>query len=176
MAQQGASKDTWKCRLLSLPAEMENKIYRYTLTTPEDIEIRSAADLPVGPGLLRTCRRESRAARLLAVLCTAIANTLYPEIRPEAIGIYYHENDFAFPIQNFNADCYIKFCKSSRNRLMSSHIFRIYEARTGSWPNLVRWLKAWWDYECRSLEPPEKERRQGDTLCCPLVRYRPSRS
>ncbi|KAK4610579.1 hypothetical protein CLAFUW4_14140 [Fulvia fulva] len=154
MAQQGASKDTWKCRLLSLPAEMENKIYRYTLTTPEDIEIRSAADLPVGPGLLRTCR----------------------QIRPEAIGIYYHENDFAFPIQNFNADCYIKFCKSSRNRLMSSHIFRIYEARTGSWPNLVRWLKAWWDYECRSLEPPEKERRQGDTLCCPLVRYRPSRS
>ena len=61
-------------RLLALPAELKNEIYRFSLLVQGDITIPSTGPAPKLPALLSVCR----------------------EIRRDALQIYYQENDFWF--------------------------------------------------------------------------------
>ena len=66
------------CRILALPAELRNEIYRYAII--EDGQIEVTLEGPGEPELLRTCG----------------------EIRQEAITIYYTENHFVLQIEDWD--------------------------------------------------------------------------
>jgi len=72
--------------LLKLPGELRNRIYRLTLASGPDSEVRiDEGDVPE-PNLLLTCH----------------------EIRAEAISIYYGKNLFRTPIKNLDSTLLMK--------------------------------------------------------------------
>lgn len=109
--------------LFTLPAEIRNKIYRYTLTSPSKIAV-TAHGLRE-PALLSTCR----------------------PIRTEAASIFYYENTFAIDNNNYNSDALRRWAKKSRQistQLLSSGrpaAVRSCRSERPNWPNLERWLK-----------------------------------
>lgn len=112
-------------RLLSLPAELRNKIYRLSLLESRRIMIGSAYPLPSQPGLLQTCR----------------------QLRLESSNIYYKENRFRHIIVEFDSRLYRKWYQSSRKRAKCHTSFHIYESK--KWSNLMEWLEAWYHKTCR---------------------------
>lgn len=116
-----------KHMLLSIPPEMRNRIYRAALLVDDEIVIPPDGPPPEEPALLRTCS----------------------QIRAEAMSIYYKENRFLVHINKTNADVYIKWCKASEHRMGTSHDFS--SDGEVSWPNLMRWLEAYFKRECIGL-------------------------
>ena len=64
-----------ECHLLALPGELLNKIYKYAVVSPGEIELK--ANGPGEPALLKACVRT----------------------RCEAGGLYYYHNKFIFLIK-----------------------------------------------------------------------------
>ncbi|KAK5127349.1 hypothetical protein LTR85_006688 [Meristemomyces frigidus] len=115
-----------ECRLLALPPEMRNRIYRACLVEG-DISIHSddaGNDLPTEPAILRTCR----------------------QIRDEAESILYQENTFDFTVEDHDASNYVKWCRSAERRRECKHTFNLNEGST-NWSNLEKWMVAWWSGE-----------------------------
>lgn len=113
-----------RCTFLSLPPEMRNKIYRFTLVETDKISIPPNGPLPAEPGLLSTCT----------------------QIRAEASGMYYKQNKFLFAINRHDACQYIKWCRSSESR---RHVNQsILVSRLTNWPNLLHWLDCYYHDQC----------------------------
>ncbi|KAK4610581.1 hypothetical protein CLAFUW4_14138 [Fulvia fulva] len=116
--------DSRDSRLLSLPAELRNKIYRLVLVEDSEIIIPPWGPLPAPPGLLAT-------------------NT---QIRNEASSIYFQENNFHFVIYESNAVFFLTFRDSSRAQAYHAQISRgIIEPTSPSWENAKIWLRAFYD-------------------------------
>ncbi|CAK4034157.1 Hypothetical predicted protein [Lecanosticta acicola] len=81
MAQPSSSSDSGKCKLLELPAELRNDIYRLVLVPEDDAAVDIDANGYDRPGLLSTCK----------------------QIYYEARKIFYAENKFMFLVAGFDA-------------------------------------------------------------------------
>ena len=106
-------------RLLCLPAELRNTIYRYTLLEPLAINIRVGRQ---APPLLQTCR----------------------QVRKEAVSIYWTENSVLAIVVDFHhaIPCFLKQvvrrypadkqAGGDRNYMLTGNPY---------WNNLMRWMK-----------------------------------
>lgn len=120
-----------------LSPELRNEIYRLVIPTGCSFYIDdryASPDTGAEPAVLRTNR----------------------QIRNEAITIYYQENEWNFPMRNFDAGCYIEWSWKSPFRLGAnirwSHklsfaitIFTVHAsgcAVRAIWPSLMHWLEA----------------------------------
>lgn len=118
------AKDSRDSRLLSLPPEIRNSIYRYTLVeeeiciTPWDLSGASH------PALLEVNR----------------------QIRSEATEIHYKENRFSWRIDDFDSKLFRKWQGSSAARF-DARIVYTFSGRP-SFRNLMEWLKAYHEGEC----------------------------
>lgn len=108
-------------RLLDLPPELRNQIYRHVLHEPNKIVIPTHGPIPTEPGLVRTCR----------------------EIRAESLLIYYQENKFEFEVRSFDISTYLHWCMQSKIRRRRVRVWcRVFGVKAGFWPDLKMWLKA----------------------------------
>lgn len=111
-----------ECRLLALPPELRNCIYRYTLLEDGQIEFEKNVEIPLPPALLQTSH----------------------QVRTEAHNIYYRKNIFLFRIKDFDASLYIRWCalfpwnRSDRIEMHSSTNF----------DNLLQWMHALFNVKC----------------------------
>lgn len=138
-----APADPTKPSLLTLPPEMRNRIYRFTLVDdvqPIPMPAAATESWPAEPALLQTCS----------------------QIRFEASSIYYKENKFSIHIANNDAARYIKRCKSSPARRNSEHGLVLDGA--ANWANLEGWVQAWWRCECDLPIPAPEQEGQGEGL------------
>ena len=113
------SSNTQGSRLLSLPPEIRNIIYRYALVQGR-IEIHPPAhNSAEQPALLQVNRR----------------------IRNEASRIYYHENVYVWYIWDFNAKAFLKRQASSKAR-RQAHVKSQIRGRA-VWANLLEWIETY---------------------------------
>jgi hypothetical protein len=108
------------CRLLSLPGELRNRIYRYALHSERGIEIDKVRWSIHQPPLLKTCKT----------------------IRAEALRLFYMENKISTNIHDWDPIVKYKF-----QQLMAFHNVRPQQLNhyfTGgpNWKNLMDWLQA----------------------------------
>ncbi|KAK4504855.1 hypothetical protein PRZ48_002818 [Zasmidium cellare] len=108
------------CRLLKLPGEIRNRIYRFALVESGNLDIN-----PNGPGepaLLRVCRT----------------------VRNEGRSIYYTENVFTLKITEFNGAKYMPFMwQFDRYEPLVTKPNVMFDIRgRANWANLVEWVKA----------------------------------
>lgn len=124
-------------RLLSLPPELRNRIYRYALIADNGIVIQHQVSTPTIPSLLATCH----------------------QVRHEAYDIYFKENDFRFYITDFDATLLLRWCKTfgrSRISLVAQPgKYRLFTRMSSppavKWQNLIVWLKASFRGRCIGL-------------------------
>ena len=111
-------------KLLAIPGEIRNQIYRLVIVSDTKIRITSTP-IPE-PALLKTCQA----------------------IRREAIAVYYHENKFVVDCPDLNYSIYQEFNKKFDQHVIPSSvkaITRIFLSNRGSWTcktNLLEFLKA----------------------------------
>ncbi|KAK5127348.1 hypothetical protein LTR85_006687 [Meristemomyces frigidus] len=133
-------------RLLSLPPEMRNRIYRAVLVE-DGIRIEAPNHIPLPPALLQTCR----------------------QIRRECRGIFLKENEFMFDINDNDATLYIRWCRHFSASKDVSTTFDIEPSK--NWPNALVWMKAVFHHECTGPLPPpssadrDEQDRCTDVLC-----------
>lgn len=109
------------CTLLSLPGELRNRIYRYTLGSPQAIAVSSKGY--ERSGLLSACR----------------------QIRHEALQIFYHENAFDIAALELDSCVLAQWCAvldkldiNPRRVTMCPSI-----RQTAHWRNLMTWIYQW---------------------------------
>ncbi|KAF2161602.1 hypothetical protein M409DRAFT_58992 [Zasmidium cellare ATCC 36951] len=113
-------------RLLALPGELKNRIYRLALLQPKDTPILiTSTGYDLGGGLLQTSK----------------------QIRSEALKIFYYENQFKHTVQRLDVSPAIHFCRtlakvdlgppSKQHRV--SLLVEVF--LTPHWPNLLEWLR-----------------------------------
>ena len=132
MERESGYQDSRESRLLSLPPEIRNLIYRYALVEGE-INIGHPHVLPTLPGALQVNK----------------------QVRSETLDIYYKENVFVWYIDQFNADALTQWCLSSWDRYFAQMSFALTVYRKVSWTNVLRWLRAYYDFEVIGITPPE---------------------
>ena len=148
--------------LLALPAELRNRIYRHAL-----VEKRRIA-----PGMTNTRGETSKIVEYVAKVIWiyhdyhlgVVEHHQQPgllqachQIRAEATGIYYKENDFSVIIPEFDATKYLRWCRlSPEHRDCKPDIMPYceYPASENGWTeehsqNLIVWLEAVWKGECQ---------------------------
>lgn len=105
-------------RLMALPGELRNMIYRHVLVEQGRIVVRSTG--PGQPGLLAACKA----------------------IRKEAGSIYYIENEFTLLLTDFDGAAFSHF-KLQYDRCPTIGRMTHYYQFGGrpNWANLVRWLE-----------------------------------
>lgn len=107
-------------RLLSIPGELRNRIYRLAIIEPDSIIIDRTSWASHQPALLKTCK----------------------QIRVEALPLFYVESKISADIHHWNP-----VAKDRVNRLMMSYNIKsphVYYYFSGlpNWTNLLAWLKA----------------------------------
>jgi hypothetical protein len=111
---------TTSCRLLSLPGELRNRIYRFALHSERTIEVDKVRWPLHQPPLLKTCKT----------------------IRAEALRLFYTENKISTNIHDWDPIVKYRF-----QQLMAIHNIRpqhLHHYFTGvpNWKNLTDWLRA----------------------------------
>ncbi|KAK5136979.1 hypothetical protein LTR08_001486 [Meristemomyces frigidus] len=109
------------CRLLSLPGELRNSIYRYALVNANGVCITSSG--PGEPALLR--------------ICTAL--------RKESRAIYYSENNFRLHVHSYKGAWCAKFDAQYRPfqpAFPGKARFGFLMGGEPNWENLLEWVKA----------------------------------
>lgn len=134
---QDVAEEPVRPMLLSIPAEIRNRIYRMVLVKGDWTRVKVNAPPPKDPALLQTCR----------------------QIRAKSIELYYKENDFLFHIAKFDASKYIAWRKLSKYRKKHGVFFWISSSR--NWSNLLQWLKAWWYSEADCVKPADDASESG---------------
>lgn len=112
------SQDPPKPALLSLPAELRNRIYRLALVQDAEIRIAPSHSPPPEPALLSTCR----------------------QVRGEARNIYYQDNTFLFGVSDFDAAMLVTFESRSRTHRRANHSLAL--GGGPNWANLKAWIRA----------------------------------
>jgi hypothetical protein len=107
-------------RLLSLPGELRNRIYRFAIIGHRALEIDAARWSTHQPPLLKTCK----------------------QVRHEALRLFYIENKISTDIHDWNP-----IVKYNFQQLMLAHKVRPanlhhYFSGGPNWGNLMNWLKA----------------------------------
>lgn len=120
-----------KCRLLLLPPELRNVIFRYVLVEDGNITIAAYGPLPAQPGLLSTCS----------------------QLRKENSSVYYQTLYFVFIVEDHNASTFMKWHLSSEQRRNCNYGYSIQPGQT-NWPNLRPWLKAFHEGQCDGVGFP----------------------
>lgn len=127
--------------LESLAAELRNRIYRYVLVSPKEVDVTETQ--PAQPPLLRVNRK----------------------IRTGTLSIFYEENDFScnlFACEGAKAipftKVYKKYVKQDKFRFQ----FGIYDYP--NWDNLLLWLKACHDKVLDFIRPTDVESPLGTVL------------
>ena len=108
------------CRLLKLPAELRNCIYRLALVQEGDIVYNK--DGYARPAVLNTCKK----------------------IRSEALKIFYYENTFISTISNYDVTAVEKFYQLEVTIGLTSAKVQTFTQVSGyptSWARLLRWLR-----------------------------------
>ncbi|KAK5171288.1 uncharacterized protein LTR77_004432 [Saxophila tyrrhenica] len=106
-----------KSRLMGLPAELRNEIYRYALVRKNKYHIKHGKRQPKEPGLL-------------------LANK---QIREEAASIYYQENTFYFVVVDNNARPYLEWTRASELHHGSNYLVHIRPST--NYNNLIDWTR-----------------------------------
>ena len=114
-----------KPHLLKIPLELRNRIYESTVISNKRIDI-SAPWNKEQPGLLRTCR----------------------QVRNEALGIYYNDNNFSFTVHGYRGmeaiPAYELAKKQQSHAKRGRFIIELCEnCRMVDMRNLNQWLKAY---------------------------------
>ncbi|KAM3420438.1 hypothetical protein BST61_g3711 [Cercospora zeina] len=128
-------------RLLRLPAELRNRIYRLGLHTAGDEDRIIVTDFGhERPALLQTCRK----------------------IRTEALKIYYYENSFRIDMNSYDSTLLARFTQKLRDLGLETHsakpakeyveCYLRYGDREPNWANLLQWMK----FVHGGLVPPRK--------------------
>ena len=116
----GEAVGDFNVHFLSLPPEVRNIIYRFAVVEDEPIVLHQQSPPPQQPGLLQISRH----------------------IRQETIEIYYQENLFQWRLHNYNADRYIRWCESSRERCLANDEMYLTTVEGSKWENVLQWLEA----------------------------------
>ncbi|WPB02075.1 uncharacterized protein RHO25_006709 [Cercospora beticola] len=128
-------------RLLQLPAELRNRIYRLVLhTAGEEDRIIVTEFGHERPALLQTCKK----------------------IRNEALKIYYYENSFRIDMNSYDSALLARFTRKLRDLGLETHsakpakeyveCYLRYGDREPNWANLLQWMK----FVHSGLVPPRK--------------------
>ena len=123
-------------RLLSLPPEIRNSIYRLCVVEEEWIHLCADHPRPKPPTLLQICS----------------------QVRKEAIDIYHGENTFSF--DGSDADLFLAWNRLSNAHRNSNILLNMCESI--DWASIIRWAEAYYHGECGigGIVPnivPEKE-------------------
>lgn len=110
-------------RLLQLPPELRNQIWRLVLLSSQPILVITPAGPLVEPGLLRTSKA----------------------LRNEAIGIFYEENVFHVPVGEFDHSTLMRWMNSSPFR--AKQTTKVLLSPSTNWANLMKWLKDTLEYK-----------------------------
>lgn len=109
-----------ECKLLSMPAEMRNRIYRLALLDPQEISV-SAAGVPE-PGFMRACK----------------------QIRQETFAIYYGENEFTVDMSRYDPTATVIWQRMYMllyEKYRIQPVTQMHGDKTPNWQNLIRWLE-----------------------------------
>lgn len=108
-------QQTDECRLLALPGELRNHIYRYAVVESEKVTVKPHSPPP--PALLSVCR----------------------SIREDCGTIYYCENIFELELEEYNGAPFAPFHRTyqdfTRNINVTNH--QTFFDGTPNWENLV---------------------------------------
>ncbi|WMI39068.1 uncharacterized protein CLAFUR5_20359 [Fulvia fulva] len=108
------------CRILELPAELRNRIYRLTLSQEEQMDVTETGfEIP---GVLKTCR----------------------QIRSEALAIYFYENRFRVTGASWNSDTLFKLTSTIKSMGLDTEKMPVdgrWTLGPPSWKNLMLWLQ-----------------------------------
>ncbi|KAK5127976.1 hypothetical protein LTR85_005093 [Meristemomyces frigidus] len=140
------------CPLLSLAAELRNRIWHYVVVT--DYNLTVFTPYPAVPALLRSCR----------------------QARKEAFGIYLSESTFTARVMDWDGAFIVdttaamKHIQSSaisigavrREKLKMDYGLRVHGAP--NWANLVKWLKASHEREGASVRQPTADLTAEDSI------------
>lgn len=121
-------ESTEESRLVSLPAEIRNQIYKNVLVESEPIDVNSS-NIPAEPGLLRVNRN----------------------IRNEARHFYYNDNLFLFTVYNYDGILLVRWLGSSEFRQHSK--WQVHYEGLPNWANLLAWLKATYEENSHGRRP-----------------------
>lgn len=130
MATTSISAMQTPCRLLSLPGELKNRIYRLVLVKSEDNPIVvTSTGYDRGGGLLQTCK----------------------EVRREGLKIFDYENKFTHLVRRYNCTPVYEFVHSleSCSRVIDPGKVNLDGANDGEpcWSNVLRWLRRIHNYK-----------------------------
>lgn len=139
-----------RLRLLQLPAELRNAIYRYILVQPDPIDIPNnfANHGYQEPALLTTCK----------------------EIRKEAIAIFHMENVFDVEVSDFEIVNVLKWEKIVSAAVGNGDNFKAAQDKTRyvgatdnpNWTNFHRWIKEYHHGNTTLRQPGPCELSGGD--------------
>lgn len=119
--------------LLSLPAELRNKIWHYALVLPHQVVIAPGCVAPpMEPGLLRVSK----------------------QLRSETAGIYYTNHEFSCAIADFDHRAY-RWCTHFSplrhyNGARKEIVLQIPEST--NWANLKLWLKHYYEHSAQRFK------------------------
>ncbi|KAK4613692.1 hypothetical protein CLAFUW4_09170 [Fulvia fulva] len=122
-----ATSQNSKCHLLELPAELRNRIYRYSLLEDRQSGIDIYPQTFAQPPLIRTCN----------------------QIRAEASSIYYSENTFYVDAPDFDhrllAAFYTQIQYVLKHGVYIGARIHVDNRDATSWSNLVAYIKTYFD-------------------------------
>lgn len=126
------SKNKLPSKLLSLPAELRNKIYKCCLIADDidDTEIPTILRKGVCSVLIT---KDLKLPALLAV-CR--------QIRMEATDIFYRSNKFHVPIHDWDASLYLAWRSHHSSNERKTLFYRV--SGNPNWKNLEDWCRAVW--------------------------------
>lgn len=108
------------CHFLNLPGELRNRIYRFSIVKEGNTEVDKARWTTHQPALLKTC----------------------PQIRSEALPIFYVENKITCNVHNWNPIVKERmFALYAAHNLNSSKLCHWFSG-VPDWGNLLAWLQA----------------------------------
>lgn len=121
-------------RLLTLPPELRNQIWREVLLFPAPLLVNGPSGPLMQPGLLRVSKA----------------------LRQEASGIWYMENEFIVQIDDFDATAWKRWRNSALYRKEAPTCLRI--PASTNWSNLKQWLKDVLEGQSAGItEPPASD-------------------
>lgn len=133
-------------RLLSLPGELRNQIYRLALVDHDQPPLLTAAGM-LEPGLLSVCKQASPFSS--GTQCGLALANKRSQVRKESGPIFYRENDFEVTSVDFESEAFCFLTSKSRclykefGRQARWRTCRVLGPRNPNWSNLLAWMHSY---------------------------------